>query len=295
MEAFLSFKRTDESRCRIAPFPGKAAINSASAVMNFLRKKLVVKAPFYLRASKPGGFTLIELLSTITIIGIMAAISIPTISAYREKVLSVKCTGNLRQIGVAAALYSTENNGYILPFGDPSEHPTDPLSPMNWPSLLLPYLSRNNPLSSPGDVPVFKCPAVKDDVFGYGLNAVYLCRLDGGIVIERFTMAMAENPSKTILITDSGKGADQSSDSWRAFVRPGAQNGRAIYGHGDFIPQYRHPNGTCNALFLDGHVAGYRESDIPFSSTDFWNGSDKEQVLWKLVPGHQLPYQRPAD
>ena len=49
-------------------------------------------------------FTLIELLTVIAIIGILAAILIPTVGAVRVQAKQATCVSNLRQVGVAAAV-----------------------------------------------------------------------------------------------------------------------------------------------------------------------------------------------
>jgi prepilin-type N-terminal cleavage/methylation domain-containing protein/prepilin-type processing-associated H-X9-DG protein len=56
-------------------------------------------------------FTLIELLVVIAVIGILAAILIPVVGAVRERALTTACASNLRQIGVAIQLFTTDHSG----------------------------------------------------------------------------------------------------------------------------------------------------------------------------------------
>jgi prepilin-type N-terminal cleavage/methylation domain-containing protein len=59
------------------------------------------------------GFTLIELLTVIAIIGILAAILIPTVGAVRANAYKARCTSNLRNLGTAANLYRNDNRGRL--------------------------------------------------------------------------------------------------------------------------------------------------------------------------------------
>ncbi len=113
------------------------------------RGKMVIMNPVIFRKRKSTfrAFTLIELLVVIAIIAILAAMLLPALSKAKDKAKGISCINNLKEMGIALALYRSDNADYYPCGIDPALN-----NAWIWPALLRQYVGNRS-------TALFQCPS----------------------------------------------------------------------------------------------------------------------------------------
>ena len=203
------------------------------------------------------GFTLIELLVVIAIIAILASILLPALGLAKSSATRIVCAGQMRQLHSAFISYADNNKEYIFPYAYDwyywGEHlyVSGELEPLGCKSI--------------SNFKIFNCPAVRDPVGGrltprlddgstyhYGVNG-YFSRSYLTTNRERlYRLGRVKNPNAIFWLSD-------------------ATYYNLDLGFAAAITRFnRRHLGSCNMLFVDGHVGQQKDISADLS-LDFWS------------------------
>ncbi len=201
-------------------------------------------------------FTLIELLVVITIIAILAGILFPVFSRAREKGRSAACQSNLKQIGLAMAMYREDFDLVNVPGPDQG-------AVLSWAVLLKPYHKNTQIFTCPSRArweigPTVNCPGDAGCVQSGGYQMAVLRDTQSGQSGTGWHDSDIEDPSNTVIAIDSKEDANALN--------------KTIIDQGAYDPTDRNLNrhfDGINVLWYDGHVK-YMRSDKLKTEDRYW-------------------------
>jgi prepilin-type N-terminal cleavage/methylation domain-containing protein/prepilin-type processing-associated H-X9-DG protein len=212
------------------------------------------------------GFTLIELLVVIAIIAILAAILFPVFARAREKARQSACQSNLKQIGIASAMYAQDYDETLVR----AWRIVNSQDGTTWADMLMPYIKNTQLLDCPSSGR--KANLLGPTTWGgytfnrgnlaYGINSAYYGGTAGAggpaaTYPNGRNLAQVLAPAETVEFTDYSGTFEAASQYDVPTGYTQVPISTSIYLH----------NEQANVLFVDGHVKSMNQGSLTATHT----------------------------
>lgn len=226
---------------------------------------------------RASGFTLIELLTVIAVIGILAAILIPTVGRVRESARAAQCGSNLRQLQLANIVYANEHKGRFVTAAIDSGGGSDPERKWLINKTFYAYLTPKKAAGTENWPEEFLCPtsvnlgntpeALPHIYAGYSYGYNVTQKTTG---VRRFTQSEVVRPSGSLAWADSVDWLiDWTGTKNYDEATPTTSRSKAV--------AYRH-GGKANVVYWDAHVMRLDRSQVQVDAA-----SDPNMQLWYVL------------
>jgi prepilin-type N-terminal cleavage/methylation domain-containing protein/prepilin-type processing-associated H-X9-DG protein len=217
----------------------------------------------YPTGPKGAGFSLLELLIALAIMAVLAALLFPAVAYVQASAQAAKCSSNLRQIGTLAALWSTDNGGWLPQMDWDGTNSV-------WASTPLGSNLRNMGLTDA----VLTCPSWRPPLSqtSYGMNQY----LAGG-----YNYVSGQWGPNSVYYYQHGfyKMAAFSKPGSTPFFADSCPTAGSLVGQDSVSPYrsytYQHHH-EINVLYLDGHAEAQGTNSV--TSFSFWTAGFPEAL-----------------
>ena len=230
---------------------------------------------------RKSAFTLLEMLVVIAVISLLTAVLLPALAAARQQSKTVLCLSNLRQLTIAAGVYTQSNDGYY-PTAYTYQMGYPIATSYAWDFTTIKDWSRNQETVIPGLLwqghtmeKIQQCPAfagehnwLNDPYTGYNYNTSYVGHGQLESIETPARVDQVLQPGNCALFGDGGYAAGANKFMRAPWPNPADENFHERYAG---TQDYRHA-GTTNVASCDGSV---RSARTRCTETDKWS---KDQI-----------------
>lgn len=252
------------------------------------------------QGARQSGFTLIELLIVVSVIGLLIALVLPAVQSARESARKIFCAGNLHQIGLALAQYTSTYQSFPAGQGNLGRSLHVQLLPGLEQTTLFNAINANLDISGSENfsvlqtrLAIFACPSDPCNALGAATNyAGNAGRSYPNVLVARFSGVFndSEVPAERYIAVSSvsdGLSCTSAMAEWLVGDRARRDRNRDLH-----IPENSEAGPTGARAFGEAcrHLVGFMSDGGGNRRGDLWYSG-----IWRMtIYDHFLPVNSPS-